>query len=143
MDTIKKEHLLENVRITGDYLQQELSALQVCSLLRVPFSNIRWAPCRRSTHKSRACVGKALSSRLTCRPRNSATTSLGNCDKTVEACFRCLLLTLFAVSLCVLTTGLQSAGCGSQSLRVRPMLVFQPKHAAQFVDILERTLKQM
>lgn len=33
--------------------------------------------------------------------------------------------------------GVEIGGCGSQTIRMRPFLTFQPKHAAQFVDILE------
>jgi len=37
--------------------------------------------------------------------------------------------------------GLQMGGCGTVSIRIRPMLVFGPKHAAIFLDILNKTLK--
>jgi 4-aminobutyrate aminotransferase/(S)-3-amino-2-methylpropionate transaminase len=33
--------------------------------------------------------------------------------------------------------GVEIAGCGAQTIRMRPFLTFQPKHAAQFIDILD------
>jgi 4-aminobutyrate aminotransferase/(S)-3-amino-2-methylpropionate transaminase len=38
--------------------------------------------------------------------------------------------------------GLQCSGCGVQSVRIRPMLIFAPRHAAQFLDIVEKSLQQ-
>jgi len=39
--------------------------------------------------------------------------------------------------------GIQSSGCGSVSIRLRPMLIFQPKHATIYLEELEETLKEM
>jgi len=39
--------------------------------------------------------------------------------------------------------GVEATGCGSQSLRFRPSLVFQPKHAALLLGILDDTIKAM
>jgi 4-aminobutyrate aminotransferase / (S)-3-amino-2-methylpropionate transaminase len=36
--------------------------------------------------------------------------------------------------------GVQMNGCGTRTIRLRPMLVFGPRHAAQFVEILEKAL---
>jgi 4-aminobutyrate aminotransferase/(S)-3-amino-2-methylpropionate transaminase len=39
--------------------------------------------------------------------------------------------------------GVEAAGCGDESIRMRPMLIFAPKHAAQFLDILSNSLAKM
>eukprot|EP00735_Rhodelphis_limneticus_P009644 TRINITY_DN2840_c1_g1::TRINITY_DN2840_c1_g1_i1::g.6129::m.6129 TRINITY_DN2840_c1_g1::TRINITY_DN2840_c1_g1_i1::g.6129 ORF type:complete len:498 (+),score=118.73,sp/Q55FI1/GABT_DICDI/53.80/0.0,Aminotran_3/PF00202.16/2.5e-88 TRINITY_DN2840_c1_g1_i1:43-1536(+) len=39
--------------------------------------------------------------------------------------------------------GVESGGSGDQTLRLRPSLVFKPKHAAQFLDILDGSLKSL
>lgn len=47
--------------------------------------------------------------------------------------------------LCVIMrqNGVHSSGCGQQSVRVRPMLVFGEKHAYQFFEILEKSLRSL
>eukprot|EP01102_Stenamoeba_stenopodia_P013202 TRINITY_DN4253_c0_g1_i1.p1 TRINITY_DN4253_c0_g1~~TRINITY_DN4253_c0_g1_i1.p1 ORF type:complete len:505 (+),score=157.55 TRINITY_DN4253_c0_g1_i1:46-1560(+) len=39
--------------------------------------------------------------------------------------------------------GVELGGCGERSIRIRPMLTFQPRHAAQLLEILEKTAKQL
>lgn len=39
--------------------------------------------------------------------------------------------------------GVQSGGCGDQSVRLRPSLVFEPYHADMFLERLEKVLKQL
>lgn len=39
--------------------------------------------------------------------------------------------------------GVIGGGCGELSIRLRPALVFQPKHAEIYLDILRKTLKQL
>jgi len=39
--------------------------------------------------------------------------------------------------------GVQSGGCGDQSVRLRPALVFEPHHADIFLERLEKVLKQL
>ncbi|XP_019642688.1 PREDICTED: 4-aminobutyrate aminotransferase, mitochondrial-like [Branchiostoma belcheri] len=39
--------------------------------------------------------------------------------------------------------GVQGAGCGVKSLRVRPALIFQPHHARMFLDIMEETTREL
>jgi 4-aminobutyrate aminotransferase/(S)-3-amino-2-methylpropionate transaminase len=39
--------------------------------------------------------------------------------------------------------GVESGGCGTVSMRVRPMLVFRPVHAQQLVDTITKSLKQL
>jgi len=34
-------------------------------------------------------------------------------------------------------------GCGNQSVRLRPQLVFKPSHAAIFLDRLDSTLNKL
>lgn len=38
--------------------------------------------------------------------------------------------------------GVQTSGCGVHSIRLRPMLIFQPKHAEIYLNILEQALKE-
>ena len=40
-------------------------------------------------------------------------------------------------------SGVECAGSGEVTLRLRPALIFQPKHAAEFLDILEHCIKQL
>jgi 4-aminobutyrate aminotransferase/(S)-3-amino-2-methylpropionate transaminase len=39
--------------------------------------------------------------------------------------------------------GVEATGCGEDSIRMRPMLIFAPRHAAQFLDILQKTLTSL
>ncbi len=39
--------------------------------------------------------------------------------------------------------GVNSGGSGDKSIRLRPMLIFKPKHAQQFLSILSQTLSQL
>jgi 4-aminobutyrate aminotransferase/(S)-3-amino-2-methylpropionate transaminase len=39
--------------------------------------------------------------------------------------------------------GVESGGCGSHSLRIRPMLVCTPRHVAQFVERLDKCLQKV
>eukprot|EP00823_Brevimastigomonas_motovehiculus_P006177 TRINITY_DN49_c0_g1_i1.p1 TRINITY_DN49_c0_g1~~TRINITY_DN49_c0_g1_i1.p1 ORF type:complete len:487 (-),score=132.17 TRINITY_DN49_c0_g1_i1:175-1635(-) len=41
------------------------------------------------------------------------------------------------------THGVECGGCGNVSLRLRPMLVFGPKHASIYLNAMEATLKQL
>lgn len=36
--------------------------------------------------------------------------------------------------------GIQSSGCGERTIRLRPQLVFQPKHAVIYIDKLHQAL---
>ena len=36
--------------------------------------------------------------------------------------------------------GVEIGGCGTAAIRLRPTLVFTPRHAAQFLDILEQVI---
>jgi 4-aminobutyrate aminotransferase/(S)-3-amino-2-methylpropionate transaminase len=38
--------------------------------------------------------------------------------------------------------GVNCGGCGERSIRLRPALVFQPKHANLFLEKLEKVLKK-
>ena len=38
--------------------------------------------------------------------------------------------------------GVQCGGCGEKSIRLRPALIFEAKHAAVFLNIFEDVLKQ-
>ena len=38
--------------------------------------------------------------------------------------------------------GVESAGCGTATIRFRPALIFQPKHADEFLDILASTVAE-
>ena len=39
-------------------------------------------------------------------------------------------------------TGVQSGGCGEMSIRLRPALIFQEKHAHVFLDIFRQVLRE-
>lgn len=39
--------------------------------------------------------------------------------------------------------GVIGGACGAMSIRLRPALIFQPKHAEIYIDILRKTLKEM
>lgn len=39
--------------------------------------------------------------------------------------------------------GVECAGSGDVSLRLRPALIFQPRHAAEFLDVLEHCVKEL
>lgn len=39
--------------------------------------------------------------------------------------------------------GVEAAGCGDRTVRTRPSLIFQPRHAAEFLNALEHTCKQL
>jgi len=41
------------------------------------------------------------------------------------------------------TVGVEIGGCGNQSIRLRPSLVFQPKHADIFVDCLAKVFSKI
>ncbi|KAH9630352.1 hypothetical protein HF086_004485 [Spodoptera exigua] len=43
----------------------------------------------------------------------------------------------------VLKCGVLGGACGVSSIRLRPALIFQPKHAEIFLDILRKTLRQL
>lgn len=43
----------------------------------------------------------------------------------------------------VLFSGLQSGGCGAQSIRLRPALVFQEHHADIFMDITRQAITEI
>ena len=50
------------------------------------------------------------------------------------------------VCYCSLTrffSGVSSGGSGDRSIRLRPQLVFMPKHAHQFLTILDGALKEL
>lgn len=39
--------------------------------------------------------------------------------------------------------GIAQSGCGARAIRLRPMLNLQPKHAAIYLDALEKTCKEL
>ncbi|CAG9114376.1 unnamed protein product [Plutella xylostella] len=39
--------------------------------------------------------------------------------------------------------GVLGGGCGEASIRLRPSLVFEPKHASIYLDVLRKTLKEL
>jgi len=41
------------------------------------------------------------------------------------------------------TVGVEIGGCGNNSIRLRPSLVFQPKHADIFVDSLAKVFSKI
>lgn len=49
----------------------------------------------------------------------------------------------FSFNFFFLTLGVQTGGAGPVAVRLRPSLVFQPHHAAIFLDKLDNSLKKM
>lgn len=45
--------------------------------------------------------------------------------------------------LLLLFTGVESGGCGSVGIRMRPSLIFQPQHAHIFIDKLRQVLAEI
>ena len=60
-----------------------------------------------------------------------------------SACFVSSWAFIFVLHSQYVFTGVESGGCGEASMRLRPMLVFKPRHAEQFLTLLERSLKDM
>eukprot|EP01133_Synstelium_polycarpum_P012977 gene12977-15252_t len=104
IEQIKKNHLLENVTVTGKYLKNGLLDFQN----KYPglVKNVRG-------------LGTFLAFDLP----NGATR-----DKVVAS---------------LRAKGVETGGCGNEAIRMRPMLVCQPKHIAQFFDRFDTTLKEL
>lgn len=103
LKVIKKESLLENTTITGNYLVEELQKIQQKYPEKV--KNIR------GTGTFLAFDHESSSS------RDSLLSTLRN-------------------------KGIEMGGCGEAAIRFRPALVFQPKHAAIFLDRLNSSLAE-
>ncbi len=104
IETIEKEHLLENTRITGDYLMQELRTLE--GRYGALFSNVRG----RGTHVA-----------IDAKDTDTMNKILGGLKR----------------------RGVEAGGCGTRSIRFRPALVFAPRHAAEYLGVLEDVLKEL
>ncbi|KDO23403.1 4-aminobutyrate aminotransferase [Saprolegnia parasitica CBS 223.65] len=98
VDAVEHDHLLENTRIAGEYLQQGLH--QLAALYPSVLSNVRGV----GTYVAVDFASPAQ--------RDLAVTRLRG-------------------------VGLQSGGCGDRSLRFRPALVFQPKHAREALELID------
>mmetsp|Transcript_25415 Transcript_25415/g.57322 ORF Transcript_25415/g.57322 Transcript_25415/m.57322 type:complete len:508 (-) Transcript_25415:200-1723(-) len=104
LDTVEEDGLLENTRITGEYLLSGLEELQ---------EN------RPDTFSRARGVGTYCAVDLpTQETRDRLVTSLRG-------------------------RGVECAGCGDVTLRLRPALIFRPRHAAEFLDILEHAARQL
>jgi len=101
VDTIKQDHLLQNVQITGQYLLQQLTSLQERHSGKV--KNVRG-------------LGTFCAFDLS---------DVLSRDKLVHE---------------LRQHGVESGGCGLRSIRLRPSLIFAPRHAQQFISILDRCL---
>lgn len=101
VDVIKKDNLLENVQITGEYLTKNLLALEKKHNGKI--SNVRG-------------------------PGTFVAFDLASAEKRDELVGKLRLL------------GVESGGCGVNSLRLRPMLVAKPAHIAQFLERLDSAL---
>jgi len=100
---IKDKNLLENVRVTGEYLREELGDIS------------------RETKAIQNVRGQG--------------TFIAFDLATPEA--RDQLVGFMRQA------GIQSSGCGTRSVRLRPMLWFQPKHAKIYLDGLRDALKKL
>ncbi|TMW64268.1 hypothetical protein Poli38472_012890 [Pythium oligandrum] len=99
LEVLDKDQLLENTRITGEYLQTGLEQLSE----RFPslISNVRGQ-------------GTYLAMDLPTEGQRNEFVSI------------------------MKSLGLAAGGCGSNAVRFRPALVFQPRHAAECLDKLEQ-----
>ncbi|KAG9411122.1 hypothetical protein AC1031_016772 [Aphanomyces cochlioides] len=102
VDTLKRDHLLENTRITGDFLLKGLHALATSFPDLV--SNVRGV----GTYIAIDFPSSAIRDNMLVKLRQH---------------------------------GLQCGGCGDRALRFRPALVFQPRHAAETLDILDQVCR--
>lgn len=50
------------------------------------------------------------------------------------------LTTLPLCCYCYVVTGVETSGCGTRTIRLRPMLIFRPDHAQIYCNILENVL---
>lgn len=102
LKVMKRDDLIENVRVTGNYIKESLYALQD----KYPnMSNVRGA-------------GTLIAFDMPDMPAR---------DALIKACQQ---------------RGLQVGGCGTRSVRLRPSLVFKPKHAKIMLDILEEGISE-
>lgn len=101
LNAVKRDNLLENVQVTGEYVKAGLESLQD---KYDAVSNVRG-------------IGTFLSFDLpTTQERDALILKLRN-------------------------QGLAIGGCGSRTVRLRPALVFQPKHGEQLLDHIEKALQ--
>lgn len=104
VNQIKKDNLLETVRITGEFLTQHLNTLS-------------------TKHHGKIQNVRGMGTFMAFDLQDAAKR-----DKLVNE-LRAL--------------GVESGGCGVNSLRLRPMLVFTPRHAVQFLDRLDTVLAKL
>jgi len=97
---IKEKKIMENVQITGTFLQNGLHQLET-----------------KYPHLMSSVRGQGTYLAFSCPD--------GKTQGAIIAGLR--------------QRGVESAGSGDTSIRMRPMLVFTPTHAAQFLDILDTT----
>jgi len=102
LNEIKKNHYVENARITGDYLYKQLLKMEETDYKGL-LQNVR-------------TIGTYGAFDL---PTPSQK------DKYLQV---------------IKNKGVQMIACGDRSVRIRPMLVFQPKHADIFLSKLRETL---
>jgi 4-aminobutyrate aminotransferase/(S)-3-amino-2-methylpropionate transaminase len=106
VSVIRRDSLLENVRVTGAYLKAGLDRLS------------KRFPARLQNVRGR---GTFLAFDVPSNPPGQARDALVGAMR---------------------QKGVQSSGCGNQTIRLRPMLTFQPKHADIYLRTLEQTLEE-
>jgi len=104
VEQIQKQHLLENVQITGKFLKDGLTQLQS----KYP--------------------------RLVQRVRGLGTFLAFDLP---DSASQGKILGLMRQK------GVEAAGSGSVSVRFRPMLIFAPRHAAEVLEVIESSLKEL
>jgi len=104
VEQIKKNHLLDTVNITGDYLMKGLNDFQ-----------IKYPNLVKNLRGQGTFVAFDLPSSA---DRDAVVNSLR-------------------------LKGVETGGCGVDAIRMRPMLVAQPYHIAQFFDRFDVTLKEL
>jgi 4-aminobutyrate aminotransferase/(S)-3-amino-2-methylpropionate transaminase len=144
VNEIKKQNLLENVRITGTFLKDGLNELSS----KYP----QWITAVRGRGTFLAFDTPSTEA----QGWSKKETGLPLPFLPLPLVFLVLVLLYFPsvkpnctfylkgklVSK-VRSNGVELGGCGEKAIRIRPMLTFTPTHAAQLLDILEKSFKEL
>lgn len=118
---IKEQNLLENVRKTGNKLKNGLFDIEK------DFGNLVNSTRGRGTFLAINAANTKLRDEILVKLKTKGNFQL----------FYSLVPTFF------LNLGIQSGGCGEQSIRLRPALIFQEHHADIFLDKFRQVLKEI
>jgi len=132
VDVMKKEDLLGQVRRSGDRLLSGIKQLQ--NEFPALLSRARG----RGTFLAVTCSNGKLRDDLVGRLRAKGWYNLFTCWE-----FNCFQYKHYLhVTFYWLNLGIQSGGCGDDSIRLRPALIFQEHHADIFLDRFRQVLAE-